>query len=115
MKPSREMMKRKSIFPWQPIGYPGSKSGIAMSSTRVVLLEDVDIDVDVESAPLVDELLVDPVELSPVVSKGRLVGAGVPNPDASGSTRLQAHASISAGSRVQSGSLRVLLRCVIAG
>ena len=68
---------------------------MAMSSTGVVPLEEVD-EVEVESIPLVDELLVELVELSPVVC-GTVVGVGVPNPDVSAELALQAHASARTG------------------
>ena len=63
-----------------------------------MLPEDVDDD-EVDSAPPVDELPVEPIELSPVVFAGTVVGDGVPNPDASAWPPLQAQTSTSAGSK----------------
>jgi hypothetical protein len=69
-----------------------------MSSNRVVPLEVVDDD-EVDSASPVDELPVEPVELSPVVFAGTVVGVGDPNPDASAWPPLQAQSSASARGR----------------
>src|SRR5690606_8660969 len=96
--PAVLMTNRKSILPWQPTRCPGPKSRIAMSSTGGVLPEGVDDD-EGDSAPPVDELPVEAVELSPVVFAGTVVGDGVPRPDASAWPPLLAQTSTSAGSK----------------
>lgn len=59
------------------------------------MLVELAAEVDVES-PDVEELLLEPVELPPVVC-GSVVGEGVPNPDVSSWLALQAHARAKTG------------------
>src|SRR5690606_26223069 len=99
------MTNRKSIFPWQPTGCFG-KSGMAMSSRRSLVLDEVDeADVEVESTSPVDELPVEVeelVELSTVVCAGTVVTEDAPKPEAPAWPSLQAQTSASAESRGRS-------------
>lgn len=78
MKVSREMMNRKSIFPWQPGGV-GSKSGWVPMSQTVPLEPDAPTLVSVELPAFVFVLVDELVELPSLVSSGTVVtGAVVP-------------------------------------
>lgn len=125
MKPSRETMKRKSIFPWQPFGVTSKSGGAPMSQTMLVdpeapTLESVELPLELV---LVDE----PLELPSLVSSGTVVmGAVVLGwvvKPVDGSTPPELHAStastsatgfrpvatlanVSAGTRLCQGTLR---------